>query len=151
MRQSDFPPPAPLTDRALAVIVDAIIVAVPIIIATIYRPESLLGLRSELVITAFVVSYFTLLEWSLGYTPGKAIFDLRVVTLSGDDISFIQSLQRNLLRILDGTAFYLVGILVAHYNPKRQRLGDLWAETIVVSTKTLNLFKRTAQPQSEAR
>jgi hypothetical protein len=44
-------------------------------------------------------------------------------------------LKRNLLRLVDFFPFYLTGFLAAKLTPNHQRLGDLWAQTIVVNRK----------------
>jgi uncharacterized RDD family membrane protein YckC len=59
-----------------------------------------------------------------------------VTTLRGGSISLGQSLKRNVLRLLDFFPFYLTGFVAAALTPNRQRLGDLWAKTIVVSRKS---------------
>jgi uncharacterized RDD family membrane protein YckC len=67
---------------------------------------------------------------------GKWACDLRVTTMNGGSISFSQSLKRNILRLLDFFPFYLTGFVTARLSPSRQRLGDLWAKTIVVVRKS---------------
>jgi uncharacterized RDD family membrane protein YckC len=44
------------------------------------------------------------------------------------------SIIRNLLRIVDGFFFYLVGAIVVWVSKGRQRLGDMAAHTLVVKT-----------------
>lgn len=81
--------------------------------------------------------YWMIPEWILGGTLGKLALGLRVKTLEGRSISFGQSFKRNLLRLLDFFPFYLTGFLVAKLTPNHQRLGDLWAQTIVVNRTSL--------------
>ena len=45
------------------------------------------------------------------------------------------SIIRNLLRIIDGFCFYLVGAIIVWVTKSKQRLGDLAAHTLVVSSK----------------
>lgn len=71
-------------------------------------------------------------EWLVGATFGKWACDLRVVNMMGRRISLAQSLKRNLLRLLDFFPWYLTGFIAAKLSPNRQRLGDLWAKTLVV-------------------
>ena len=47
-------------------------------------------------------------------------------------ISFIQSVKRHVLDPMDMFLFGLVGVLVIKNTLKKQRLGDLWAETVVI-------------------
>ena len=72
-----------------------------------------------------------LLEASFGATLGKALVGIRVVTTSRRS-ALAASAIRNLLRIVDGLGFYLVGAMVAGCSRCRQRLGDLCAGTAVV-------------------
>jgi uncharacterized RDD family membrane protein YckC len=78
--------------------------------------------------------YFTLFEafWN-GQTPGKKLFKIRVIQDSGRQITFFESLIRNLIRIVDLLpSFYLVGIIAMACNRQHKRLGDLAAGTLVV-------------------
>ncbi|HEX4066543.1 MAG TPA: RDD family protein [Acidobacteriaceae bacterium] len=78
--------------------------------------------------------YFTLFEayWN-GQTPGKRICKLRVIRDSGRQITFFESMTRNLLRAVDGfPGFYAVGIVAMLANRRNKRLGDLAAGTLVV-------------------
>ena len=81
-------------------------------------------------------SYWVLPEWALGATVGKLVFGLRVIAATRRECTFMQSVKRNLLRLIDAQFFYLVGYLVARFTPNKQRLGDLWAGTLVVTVDT---------------
>jgi uncharacterized RDD family membrane protein YckC len=76
-------------------------------------------------------AYGWLLEASFGATIGKALVGIRVVRTSQRS-PLAASAIRNLLRIVDGLGFYLVGAMVAGCSRCRQRLGDLCAGTAVV-------------------
>ena len=75
--------------------------------------------------------YGWLLEASFGATLGKALVGIRVVRTSRRS-ALAASAIRNLLRIVDGLGFYLVGAMIAGCSRCRQRLGDLCAGTAVV-------------------
>jgi len=79
--------------------------------------------------------YWIVPEWVSGATLGKLALGLLVSTLDGGPISFWQSFKRNLLRLVDFFPFYLTGFLTAKLTPLHQRIGDLWAHTIVVRKK----------------
>ena len=83
-------------------------------------------------------SYWMIPEWILGATLRKLILGLRVKTMAAQPISFGQAFQRNLLRLVDFSPFYLTGFLIAKLTPNHQRLGDLWAHTVVVRQKDAN-------------
>jgi uncharacterized RDD family membrane protein YckC len=88
-----------------------------------------------MVLMFLTASYWMIPEWLFGATLGKLMFGLRVRTFAGLPISFGQSFKRNLLRSVDFFPFYLTGFLAAKLTPNHQRLGDLWAQTVVVNRK----------------
>ena len=65
-------------------------------------------------------------------TLGKKAMGLKVVRENGEAMDWGAVIIRNLLRIIDGIAFYLVGAIVVWVSKKRQRLGDMAAKTLVV-------------------
>jgi uncharacterized RDD family membrane protein YckC len=78
--------------------------------------------------------YYTLFEafWN-GQTPGKKLCKLRVIRDSGRQITFFESMTRNLIRVVDALpSFYAVGIVVMLCNRRNKRLGDFAAGTLVV-------------------
>jgi uncharacterized RDD family membrane protein YckC len=78
--------------------------------------------------------YFAISEgvWR-GQTLGKRVMKLRVIKDSGRQITFFESLARNLLRFVDYMpGIYLVGVITMLCNKKNKRLGDFVAGTIVV-------------------
>lgn len=75
--------------------------------------------------------YWILPEWILGSTPGKLVCGLQVLSMDSGSVSLGQSIKRNLLRLLDFFPFYITGFLVVLLTPHHQRLGDLWAKTVV--------------------
>jgi uncharacterized RDD family membrane protein YckC len=78
-------------------------------------------------------SHWFVPEWIFAATIGKAICDLRVAPVARGTSALGRALKRNLVRPFDFFFFYLVGFIVAMSNPGRQRLGDLWAHTMVIS------------------
>ncbi|GAA0455409.1 RDD family protein [Halococcus dombrowskii] len=77
--------------------------------------------------------YFFLLEglWD-GYTVGKKLFGIKVVEEDGAQCSLSSAFVRNLLEIIDGLFYYLIGFIAMAASDKRQRLGDRLAGTVVV-------------------
>lgn len=90
----------------------------------------------------FVISigYGMACEWQWrGQTVGKRVFRLRVVDVEGLRLQFHQIVTRNLLRFVDSLPlFYFLGGVVCWFNPKRQRLGDIAANTIVIRYPRVN-------------
>lgn len=76
--------------------------------------------------------YFWFMESLAGGTLGKRILGLQVRVMSGARCTLTQSLVRNLLRIVDGLAIYLVGFFIALFSKFRQRFGDHLAKTVVL-------------------
>jgi uncharacterized RDD family membrane protein YckC len=84
---------------------------------------------------AISVGYGIFTEWRWrGQSLGKRLLRLRVMDASGLKLQFSQIVIRNLLRPVDLLpAYYLLGGLCSFWNRKGQRLGDLAANTVVVS------------------
>jgi uncharacterized RDD family membrane protein YckC len=82
-------------------------------------------------------AYWIVLERMWGTTVGKRLFGLRVTSEDGKQITWGQSLGRNLMRLVDSIPFvvpYLLGFVVAVTDGERRRLGDRVAGTRVVTT-----------------
>jgi uncharacterized RDD family membrane protein YckC len=85
-----------------------------------------------MVIELFLMS---VAEWRTGKTPGKWLFGIRAL---GDDLAplgFGRALLRNLTELADGMFNFGVGMGVAAFTEKRQRLGDLAAKSIVIDER----------------
>ena len=80
--------------------------------------------------------YFFLQEAAFSTTLGKAIFGLRVVDLNGGRISWRAALIRNVLLFVDALLSLLVAAISMAISPNRQRVGDRFAHTLVVSAAT---------------
>jgi uncharacterized RDD family membrane protein YckC len=121
---------APLIERLAAQIIDSLIAFAPVIAGIILAAFSeTLGLITTL--AGFVFAFFYLLfadGLPGGQSYGKRIMKTAVVDASsGQPCTFIKSLVRNLL-------LSLLGIIdwIFIFGKKRQRLGDMAANTIVI-------------------
>jgi uncharacterized RDD family membrane protein YckC len=78
--------------------------------------------------------YFIFFEWLLnGQTPGKRLLHIRVIKEGGYALRFLDTLVRNLLRVIDFIPlFYGVGLASLLLSRHCQRLGDIAAGTLVV-------------------
>jgi len=87
-----------------------------------------------LLFLALVFAYFTLTEGTTGRSLGKALLGLRVVALDGRPAGLGRAAARTALRVVDALPFlYLVAfVVVLATPPRRQRVGDLVAKTLVV-------------------
>jgi membrane protease YdiL (CAAX protease family)/uncharacterized RDD family membrane protein YckC len=86
-----------------------------------------------IVILSLWFNYFAFCEWRWGQTIGKNAFGLRVLPLDGGKLTWQAAALRNLLRLID-FPLSLIGIdyFIYERSPRRQRLGDKAAKTVVV-------------------
>jgi uncharacterized RDD family membrane protein YckC len=149
-------PLAGIGSRFLAVLIDTLIqIAVATVLVLLFvgasfalpdafeSPSARAGIwiAAILIIAVFLLfyGYFILFEsiWN-GQSPGKRLTHLRVIKDSGQPITPVDAVARNLLRIIDQLpAAYGVGVLCAWISPQSKRLGDYVAGTVVVHEKPL--------------
>ncbi len=74
------------------------------------------------------------MEQLVGATIGNNIAGIKPVSIRGRtlELSFGQSLKRHLVDCVDMFFFGLIGVILVLKTSRNQRLGDLWADTIVV-------------------
>lgn len=78
--------------------------------------------------------YFVVIEALYGATFGHQSFNLKVQTLNRKDIAFNQALKRRLLDPIDILFYGIPAIIAIKNSDKHQRIGDMWAKTIVIDT-----------------
>ncbi len=154
---------ASIGNRFLAVAIDhaiqySAIIAIVIIFALVSNVsltdpdaagEGMLDGASNLTIAVMIVvvflafaGYFAIFEWLWsGQTPGKRLMKLRVIREDGRPITLWEAIARNLLRIFDaipGFVFpiYSIGLISIFLNSRDQRVGDLFAGTVVIRERT---------------
>lgn len=83
----------------------------------------------------FLIIVFT--EVFLGATLGNALVGLKPqsLTKSNGELSLSQSIKRHLLDPIDMFPFGLIGIITIKNTDRNQRLGDIWAKTIVIEVE----------------
>jgi uncharacterized RDD family membrane protein YckC len=86
-----------------------------------------------------------------GRTPGKRALGLRVVRTDGAPVGLPESLARNALRAIELPLGYAPGVLLVALGPRRQRLGDLVAGTLVVRERHFDLSRYGALPSLDPR
>lgn len=86
-----------------------------------------------------LIGYAMVFEWFWrGQTPGKRLLRLRVVDERGLKLQFSQVALRNFMRIVDAMPMlYFLGGPACFFSSRRQRLGDLAANTVVVHVPKL--------------
>jgi uncharacterized RDD family membrane protein YckC len=125
--------------RAQAWMIDTIIRLVLLMLAMI--PLGLLGTGGRglalLAMFALLWAYWVVCElWLDGQSLGKRALGLRVVNLDGTPVTWLPSVTRNLLRVVDALpGVYGVGLASTLVDPCARRLGDVVAGTMVVHAK----------------
>ncbi len=82
--------------------------------------------------TLFALLYFILFEKQLGVTLGKVASGVRVRSTTGGPISGRAAFVRNVVRVLELLTLYVLSALLVLLTKRSQRLGDLFAGTVVV-------------------
>ncbi len=136
---------AGIASRALARSIDAIVQAL-VLLAVILIATGVLGGDGwvPLVViiggVAFVLLGYPILCEVLmrGRSPGKAAMGLRVVTVEGAPISGRHAFIRSALGLVDFLLVPggLIAVLVALFSTRSQRLGDVFAGTMVLRERT---------------
>ena len=95
-----------------------------------------------LVVFLVFAAYFIVFEWLWnGQTPGKRLLKLRVIREDGRPLTLWEAIARNLLRIGDAMPgfvipVYSVGLIVIFLSSRDQRLGDIFAGTVVIRERS---------------
>jgi uncharacterized RDD family membrane protein YckC len=97
-----------------------------------------------MIILLFLIfsGYFIFFEWLWnGQTPGKRLLKLRVIREDGRPITLWEAMARNLLRIFDTfpgfiLPFYSIGLIAIFLNRRDQRVGDMFAGTVVIRERS---------------
>jgi len=155
----DLPPPlepeyAPLGHRVAARLVDVVVHYGVIFYTAIWLsamavvavPEQMDAITTKLGENTFFgvvlgvlgsVLYHTCMEGLHGSSIGKRLFGLTVLNAEGGPCSLWQGWKRSLAFLLDSFFFGMVGYAAASGSPMKQRVGDDWADTVVVRTRSL--------------
>jgi uncharacterized RDD family membrane protein YckC len=140
---------ADVINRVVAIIIDTIILWVVMLVislplgvqammlGTITDPTAAAQLAGSSMIVGILglligLGYFVYFEGTTGQTIGKKIVNIKVVRQDGKPMTYMEALIRTVLRIVDGIALYLVGLIVILASKEKQRVGDMAAKTLVV-------------------
>jgi uncharacterized RDD family membrane protein YckC len=127
--------------RAQAWMVDLLLRIGVFMLAAI--PLSLFGVGGNglalLLLFALTWAYSVACEvWLGGQTLGKRALGLRVVNADGTPVTWLPSVVRNLLRVVDALpGVYGVGLISTLIDPHARRLGDIVAGTMVIHVSEL--------------
>ena len=79
--------------------------------------------------------YFVIIEAFYGATLAHQGLYLKVLTVDRKEIEFTQALKRHLVDPIDILLYGIPAIIAIKNSAQHQRLGDMWAKTIVIDTK----------------
>jgi len=125
--------------RAQAWTIDLVVRLV--VLAVAMMPLSLFGIGGRglamLLMFALTWAYWVVCElWLDGQSLGKKALGLRVVNADGTPVTWLPSVTRNLLRVVDALpGVYGVGLASTLIDAHARRLGDIVAGTLVVHVK----------------
>ncbi len=144
--------PAPILKRSLAYLVDLAIVTgilylgfilfmvlVMLFAAAVAQLKApwmffvLIGL-GIIAMLVFYHGFFIYYEFKRGFTPGKKLFGLKVVSLDGSRVSMRQCVIRDMMRYID-CMLVVPGLISMNVSQKRQRLGDMLCATMVTHSE----------------
>jgi len=129
-------PFANLFARILAFLIDFAILSVLSFVLLILFFQGFDIIAFIYILLSLQIFYFMFLEYFFGASIGKAIAEIKVKTVDNDKLDFMGAFTRNILRPLEFfLGFYLVSLLFILLTPKKQRFGDIIADTIVVKEK----------------
>lgn len=120
-----------------AIIIDGFFIA---ILGLLFKVIGLYSVGLDILLALLYTPFFEASE--LQATPGKALLNMRVVSMSGERITFKKAFIRYLVRIVSGLLLCF-GFLMMLFTEKKQTLHDLAAETLVVrgEVKNVNFFQ----------
>ena len=133
-------PLASLSRRLAAGLIDGVLgfvlmsIAVGIAVPDLADSENLTAAQEESAAVAVIVAlsiwvnYLVIGEWRFGRTLGKAWLGICVVGATTREVTWNRALTRNLLRAIDLVAVFFT----VPGDPRRRRLGDRAAQTIVI-------------------
>ena len=123
--------------RFIAAFIDNLLALALMLIAVSIVPESLTTLRAILLVSGYL-GYFLVTEGAFGRTLGKYWQGLIVRQLDGRRGDWNVALKRTLARVVEvNPALFgaLPAGLILLSSERKQRLGDMWADALVVSDK----------------
>lgn len=92
---------------------------------------ALAGYSSAAIVMASGFLYFTLFVGSCGQTPGKRIFGLKILRVSGREMTYGSACLRSLCWILS-LLLFSVGFLMIAFTRQKRGLHDMLAGTCVI-------------------
>jgi len=134
--------------RWAALWLDIIVRATIICLMIFLADDNYLPLSISLAVLFFIL-YYPILEGLTGQTFGKWVCRMRVVDANGNIPGIPRAIIRTLLRLIEINPFLFGGIpagIAVASSTKRQRLGDMAANTFVVRCADLDTQPALAEP-----
>lgn len=110
----------------------------------------LLALSFVLLLLLATHAYYIYFEGRNGQTPGKSLFALRAVSSDGRPLSRKQAVYREISRWYLDSIFLIPSLLVILLSAKRQRIGDLLADTLVIIDPSVGAGRSADASKSES-
>lgn len=122
-------------ERVLAFVADTLllVVGVGVVANLLYLLSEPVGLVVNALGIPLYFAYFAVFEARYGQTPGKVATGIVVVTDHGAPAGYRATTIRSVLRVVDW--FPPVGLAAIYLTDRRQRVGDLLADTVVVEAR----------------
>jgi len=108
--------------------------------AGLYRAEGIAAIPPII----FWLIIFPISESIFSATLGHFIVGLKVIDTGGIKVDFIQTLKRRIADVIDLMFYGIPAFISIKRTEKNQRLGDLWAETMIVCRKEINKTENTS-------
>ncbi len=102
---------------------------------------SVSGLKSLPILIYWFV-FHILIEYLFSATLGHFMVDLNIRTFDGRKTKLSQNMKRHLLDFIDIFMWGIPAIISIKNTEKNQRLGDLWAKTIVLQPKDIEALNK---------
>ena len=135
-----------LKKRIIATLLDYTVFLIPTYIYILYFGQdndeggkTVTGLMTLPIPIVWTI-YFVVIEACYGATLAHQGLNLKVLTIDRKQIEWTQALKRHLLDPIDVLFYGIPAIIAIKNSDKHQRLGDMWAKTIVVDTKDEEQF-----------
>ena len=90
--------------------------------------------------------YYLLLEAFFGASVGKVVCRMRVTMVDGSRPTGVALVVRNLVRVPEAMFFYIPSGISCSASPRRERLGDHAAHTVVVRRRLVPAGGPSAPP-----
>lgn len=146
-------------ERMLAFLIDVVLFSVyfyvvQLVTSTMYGIAfedywTVFGIQQLLLLPVFFYSLYMHILFN-GQTVGKMVLKTRVVKLDGSPVHWSNYMTRWMLRLVDIWIFASsIGLLTIIFSEKHQRLGDMAAGTVVISTKKKTKISHTILEEVE--